>query len=212
MKADALIFDLDGTLWNSTEAVAKGWNQGAKKAGLDRAEITTQEIEGVCGKIFIECVETIFEGMDFDYEEVEPYLIEGEREMIEKLGGNLYPGVKEGLEKLRYRYPIYIVSNCQTWYLNAFFNHSGLFDLFHDFETHGATGLSKGENISLIVKRNNLMNPVYIGDTLGDQEAAQFADIPFYFAKYGFGESDRHTKAFENFRELSKFFLEQSLN
>ncbi len=212
MKADALIFDLDGTLWNSTDAVAKGWNLGAKKAGLERAEITPQEIEGVCGKIWTDCVEVIFEGMDFDLEEVGPYLMEGERELIEKVGGDLYPGVKEGLNKLRYRYPLYIVSNCQTWYLNAFFKHSELYDLFQDFETHGATGLSKGENISLIVKRNNLMNPVYIGDTLGDQEAANFASVPFYFARYGFGEAEKFVAAFEGFRDLTRYFLEENIN
>ncbi|MNW70116.1 hypothetical protein D3C74_493110 [compost metagenome] len=37
------------------------------------------------------------------------------------------------------------------------------------------------------MQRNNLANPVYVGDTEGDQSAAAFAGIPFVFASYGFG-------------------------
>lgn len=49
------------------------------------------------------------------------------------------------------------------------------------------TGLNKDENIKLIVKRNNLKNPVYVGDTQGDFLACKNANVPFIFAAYGFG-------------------------
>ncbi len=33
-----------------------------------------------------------------------------------------------------------------------------------------------------------IKNSIYVGDTIGDKTAADFAGIPFGFASYGFGE------------------------
>ena len=52
----------------------------------------------------------------------------------------------------------------------------------------GRTGKPKSENIKLIVERNNLQNPVYVGDTQWDCDAATAAGVPFIFAAYGFGK------------------------
>ena len=57
-----------------------------------------------------------------------------------------------------------------------------------DFECIGRTGKPKSENIKLIVERNHLQNPVYVGDTQWDCDAATAADVPFIFAAYGFGK------------------------
>ncbi len=35
-RHDALIFDIDGTLWNASPASAKGWTRGLAKLGIDR--------------------------------------------------------------------------------------------------------------------------------------------------------------------------------
>ena len=56
-----------------------------------------------------------------------------------------------------------------------------------DIECFGNTGKNKGENIRLLVKRNSLKAPVYIGDTKGDCDASKEAGVPFIFASYGFG-------------------------
>ena len=37
----------------------------------------------------------------------------------------------------------------------------------------------------------NLSDPVYIGDTIGDFNACQKAGVPFIFAEYGFGQVDK---------------------
>ena len=58
---------------------------------------------------------------------------------------------------------------------------------FTDWECSGRTGLPKGENIRLVVERNHLQAPVYVGDTRLDYEAAQQAGVPFIHAAYGFG-------------------------
>ena len=72
---------------------------------------------------------------------------------------------------------------------------------FDDYECAGRTGLSKGDNIKLVVQRNHLQKPVYIGDTISDYAAARAAGVPFIFAEYGFGEvenPDYTAKTFED--------------
>ena len=76
--------------------------------------------------------------------------------------------------------------------------------LIKDFECFGNNGLPKDENISLIVKRNGLKKPVYVGDTQGDFEACKKAGVPFIWVAYGFGhpETDDYFAKIEKFTEL----------
>lgn len=45
-----IIFDMDGTLWDSAENVAKSWNVAIRQYGVREKELTTQDIQGVMGK------------------------------------------------------------------------------------------------------------------------------------------------------------------
>ncbi|MFQ9344755.1 MAG: HAD family hydrolase [Coprococcus sp.] len=47
---------------------------------------------------------------------------------------------------------------------------------------------SKNESIRLLMERNHLQDVVYVGDTSGDFDACQKADVPFIYASYGFGD------------------------
>ena len=105
--------------------------------------------------------------------------------------GMLYPGLAETLRELRdMGYELAVVSNCQRGYVEAFLHSSGLGSQFIDYEEWERTGLTKGENIRLVMERNHYAKGVYIGDTKKDREAALLAGIPFIHAAYGFGEVD----------------------
>ncbi len=99
-----------------------------------------------------------------------------------------------------------VVSNCQHGYIEAFYKYHSLEKYFLDYENPGRTGLSKGENIKLIIKRNDLTSPVYVGDTEGDLDASEFAGVPFVYAKYGFGKVSKYDYVIENFNELLQTF------
>jgi phosphoglycolate phosphatase len=114
--------------------------------------------------------------------------------------------LEEVLQALSEKYELYIVSNCQEGYIEAFYAYHGLEKYFRDFENPGRTGLSKGENIKLLMKRNGLEAPVYVGDTAGDQKAAKDAGIPFVYAKYGFGDVEDYDYAIERFDALLEIF------
>lgn len=84
-------------------------------------------------------------------------------------------------------YDLFIVSNCQKGYIEAFLEYYKLNDLFMDFECSGNTGLNKEKNIKKIIDRNNLNNSIYIGDTYTDYISSKNNNIRFIYSKYGFG-------------------------
>ncbi|WP_368073022.1 HAD family hydrolase [Virgibacillus salinus] len=131
---------------------------------------------------------------------------EVEHSFLEKNGGVLYQNVENVLKKLSQKYKLYIVSNCQDCYIETFYKYHKLEKYLFDFENPGRTALSKGRNIILVIDRNNLSNPVYVGDTEGDLEAARFAEIPFIYAEYGFGQVSQYDKVIESFEELLCIF------
>ena len=118
----------------------------------------------------------------------------------------MYDGVEHVLERLSQKYNLYIVSNCQEGYIESFYEYHALDKHFTDFENPGRTGLSKGENIQLIMERNDVAKAVYVGDTKGDHEAAKMAGLPFVYAAYGFGDADEFDYVIEEFEELLELF------
>ena len=102
-------------------------------------------------------------------------------------GGRIYEGVEEMLKTLSAERPLFIVSNCQTGYVEAFLEYSGYGRYITDYEYQGRLGLSKAENIRLIMERNSLENCVYVGDTAHDEKSAHSAGCDFVHAAYGFG-------------------------
>ena len=57
-----------------------------------------------------------------------------------------------------------------------------------------------------MVKLHNLKAPIYVGDTYGDQIAAEEAEVPFAFASYGFGEATNYDYKLSSFEELAEIF------
>ena len=112
------------------------------------------------------------------------------------------------MRRLAEKYPLLIVSNCQSGYIELFLEKTGLGDIVTDMECFGNTKCSKGENIRSVADRNELKYPVYIGDTLGDYEACEMAKVPMIFAAYGFGEVLDAAAKIGQFQELLEIFTE----
>ena len=97
---------------------------------------------------------------------------------------------------------MFIVSNCQSGYIELFLKKTGLAPYVTDTECFGDTGMKKAENIRLVVARNGLQQPVYVGDTKGDEEAAHAAGVPFVHAAYGFGRAVQPEAVIGTFSDL----------
>ena len=202
-QVDSILFDLDGTLWDSREGVVESWNLILKQKRPDIEALTKQDLTRLMGLQLPEIGKQLFP--DLEEKEREALLQECcvfENQYLENKGFTLYPQIEEGIKRLAKKYTLCIVSNCQEGYIETFFKATGLGKYFKDFENPGRTGLLKGENIRLVVERNQLKHPVYIGDTLGDFKAARQAGVPFIFASYGFGEVEEYEKRIKSFKDL----------
>ena len=52
------------------------------------------------------------------------------------------------------------------------------------------------------MERNHIKNAIYVGDTMSDKTAADFAGIPFCFASYGFGEVEEYDYKLDDIVDL----------
>ena len=97
-----------------------------------------------------------------------------------------------------------MVSNCKDGYIQAFLDYYRLHEIFPDFESAGATGLTKGENIALVLSRNGFTTDeaLYVGDTIWDMEASMKAGVDFLHAAYGFGSVPEGTPRVSSPREI----------
>ncbi len=197
----AVVFDLDGTLWNACSPCAAAWTAVLQKRGYGLV-ITKEQIESVCGLPFPECVRRLCPAVpEKDLPSVMAQIDESEQAYLRRQGGELYPGVREGLRELAKQRPLYLVSNCQESYLQIFLSLTGTEDIFRDWECHGRTGRSKSENLRLLAERNSLTSAVYVGDTEGDRVASLDAGYAFIYAAYGFGDLT-HTPRYSDFPGL----------
>ena len=183
MQQDALILDVDGTLWNSTEIVAKAWTKAVKEGGGSRT-ITAKMLQEQFGKT----MKVIADNLLPELTPQQRYAIMDvccvyEHEALEEDPCRIcYPGVIQTIKELAKHTKLMIVSNCQSGYIELFLRKTGLEQYITDKECYGDTGKNKDENIRLVVERNHLQHPVYVGDTQGDCDAAEKAGVPFVFA------------------------------
>ncbi len=146
-SCDSIIFDLDGTLWDASSSTAQGWNRISEELNLSLS-ISADMIRSVSGLPFDQCVEKIFANQSFSMPNLKDKLDQAEKEDILKHGALLYPGVQEWLPKLSQHYRLFLVSNCQDWYLKAFLEKSNLSQYFSDSLCFGQTGQPKTKKYS----------------------------------------------------------------
>lgn len=185
---DGILFDLDGTLWDATAAVAKSWTLGLEQLNIQRPPVTVEELFPCMGLLLPDILERLVPGQTPEMQDkIISHCCRVENDYLALHGAPLYPGEEEALAALSKRYPLFVVSNCEKGYIEAYFAGTGMGKYFTDFESAGNTGLTKAENIALVVKRHGLTKPVYVGDTALDYKSAAEAGLPFVHAAYGFG-------------------------
>lgn len=197
-----LLFDLDGTLWDATATLVAPWNTVLHRFGYLHPPLTRQDMVGFMGKTAAQIGQMLLPDDPETGRRICMESCEVELPDLREKGGVLYPQLTETLDALRRQYHLYIVSNCQEGYIQAFLAHHQLGDRFEDFEYEGRTRLTKGENIRLVAQRNGLDCALYVGDTQSDMDAADAAGLPFVHASYGFGTVNRETPVLHTFAEL----------
>lgn len=202
---NAIILDVDGTLWDTTDLVARAWTDAALGLHIALSEpVTGQRLKKEFGKPMDEIAGNLFPDLSpAARKQVMDACCAAEEACLEACRENLlFPGVEETIRTLSASRKLFIVSNCQKGYIELFLKKTGLSNCILDFECFGNTGLSKGENIRLLMERQHLSQAFYVGDTQGDLDACRHAGIPFVFASYGFGHPETFAHKISCFSEL----------
>ena len=206
MNYESLIFDIDGTLWDSRALVAEGYNIQLRAEGLGHLCVTAEDFLPLFGKIMTEIADVIFGEIPLPerYALMERCMAT-ENEYLHQNPCRIgYDGVRETMAELATRHRLFIVSNSQCGYPELCIEKLGLGDYISAHLCFGDTGAEKGVTIRRLMERHGIENAVYIGDTLGDMEAAEQAGIDFILAGYGFGNPPRYVAKIDQFCDLLK--------
>ena len=200
----SLIFDIDGTLWDSRALVAEGYNIQLNAEGYPHLCVDAEVLRPLFGKTMTDIADVIlaevplperYNLMERCMDTENKYLAENEC----RIG---FEGVKETLEVLKQDYRLFIVSNAQCGYPELCMEKLGIAHLFEGHLCFGDTGTEKGETILELMRRHKITDAFYIGDTQGDYEATKVAGIPFIFCAFGFGNPRGYAAKLEDFRQL----------
>ena len=208
IKTDALLLDVDGTLWDSTSIVAKAWNKAARETGFEDLNVEPDVLKGLFGKTMDEIAYALVPGASKEKRDelMDRCVIYEQQALEEDTCRICYPGVIDTIKYLSERLPLAIVSNCQSGYIELFMKKTGLTSReIHDKECFGDTGNGKTLNILSVMERNGYKKAYYVGDTEGDRIAVREAGIGFISADYGFGdpsEADIRIDRFDRLREI----------
>lgn len=200
--------DIDGTLWNTTGVVAKAWNKAIADCGFDAALVNASGLQKEFGK-----------PMNVIADDLWPALSQGQKDLLmkqccvreqealkESHEDISYPAVRDTIKALAQKFRLYIVSNCQSGYIELTMEKNKIADFIKDHECYGDTGLGKADNLSLLVRRNGIKAPVYVGDTQGDADACREAGVKFVWAGYGFGDVKEFAAKVDRFDQLLDLF------
>ncbi len=185
---DSVIFDIDGTIWDSTEVVAQSYNDVFERENVDR-RVTSDDLRGLFGRTMDEIFDKLFPDTDEKLKrKLQEGCVEAEQIKLKNTPGKFYEGIIETINRLAEKYPLYIVSNAQSGYIEKVMAYGGFEKEIKAHLCFGDTGVSKGETIKILMEREKINNPVYIGDIQGDADACKKAGIDIIYASYGFGK------------------------
>lgn len=204
MKYDGLIFDIDGTLWDSRKVVADSWNAAIAEHTKYSIKLEPESIGKLFGKPMDEIFRAIFgEIPESESEALVDLLYNYENHYLDMYPPAAYDGVYETLKALSRDYKLYIVTNAQRGYTEKLFAATGICPFFCDWLCYGDTNAPKSVTLSRLIERNGIKNPVYIGDTQGDADACREAGVPMIYAAYGLGEVADAKTTINDIRELT---------
>lgn len=198
-----ILFDLDGTLWDSSAEVVAAWNQCIREQAQRPEQFTLDDMHRFMGRTLEDIAAMMFPALpQAEQLRIIRMCTAAEHEYLLTHPAGLYSDECDIMRQLAEDYVLGIVSNCQSGYIEIYLDQIGFADVFCDFECAGNTGLSKGKNIRLVMERQGITDCIYLGDTQGDADAAKEAGIPFIHAAYGFGKVDACAAAIDDIRRL----------
>ena len=198
---------MDGTLWDNVDNYVISWNRALDNLGYPPT-LTRKQMIAEMGKEVRKIVEDLFP--DVSTEKIDLLLDEIDVEynkLVPTMKSKVYHHVIEGLNRLKTKYKLLLLSNCEEGGLVNFMNYTKTNHLILDYMEYGQNNMPKSFNLKLLKEKHQLKSPIYIGDTEGDSRQSSLADIPFVFVTYGFGKTEQFNLQFHSFEELTEYFM-----
>ena len=102
MQIESIILDVDGTLWDSTELVAKSWNRAIRDIGITHIDVTADRLKTLFGRTMKEIADVVLAGCSEEEKaQVMDLCCRYEHEDLENDECDmLYPNVRETIIEL----------------------------------------------------------------------------------------------------------------
>lgn len=198
----AILFDLDGTLWNALDTITEAWNKAMKEHNL-KYSFSLETMKSFMGLTPKETAPLAFKDVDLN-KGLEYFVLclNEEIKFLRVHPGKLYEDEEEVLKELSKHYPLFIVSNSDKGYIEDYLNAYDFNKYFKDHVCAGDTDLEKWQNILYIKNKYQLEEIIYVGDTKKDLNESIKAGVKFIHASYGFGEIEEEVLKISKLREL----------
>ena len=182
-----LIFDFDGTIFQSSKATHQVLLKAFSELGIKRT-ITEEDVKNQLGEPAEQFYKNLL-GPEYAY--LWQKTLNKYDPMIPKFG-NTFSGVIDTLNALKERgYKLALCSNCGLEYFNEAISYLGIKPYFDYMECNGENNLTKTDLVKKVI--NEIfprIKAVVIGDKIHDIEAAQANNIPSIGALYGYGKDE----------------------
>lgn len=198
----AILFDLDGTLWNALDTITEAWNKAMKEHNL-KYSFSLETMKSFMGLTPKETAPLAFKDVDLN-KGLEYFVLclNEEIKFLRVHPGKLHEDEEEVLKELSKHYPLFIVSNSDKGYIEDYLNAYDFNKYFKDHVCAGDTDLEKWQNILYIKNKYQLEEIIYVGDTKKDLNESIKAGVKFIHASYGFGEIEEEVLKISKLREL----------
>ncbi len=205
MNQKLIIFDMDGTLINSSLTIANAINYVRKNLGF--APMDQKEILRMVNDHTLNPAKTFYhaEAFDADHERwfSEYYTRNHEKELV------LYDGIKEMLDLLKEEgYALAVATNAYRGSTIESLTHLNVYDHFDAIACYDDVEKGKPypDMLYKILDELDHSNDksIFIGDGPRDEAASKNADIPYLMVDWGFTE---HTNAVRSVDELKEILL-----
>ena len=208
MDKTLIIFDMDGTLVNSSITIANAINYVRKQLGFEPMD--TQMLLSKVNDPTINPAQFFYHAPRFEHDHErwfsEYYTRNHDKELV------LYDGIKELLEELRHKgFKLAVATNAYRRSTIESLTHLGIYLYFDAIACYDDVYKGKPYPDMLLKLLDELKVPkseaLFIGDGPRDEQAAKRAGIDYIMVDWGFTDHEREKKVVGSVEELRRILL-----
>jgi phosphoglycolate phosphatase len=189
IKEGNLIFDLDGTLFDSAPEIIDCLNEIFKKNNI---KVKNNFDQSIIGPPLKDILKSIIQKKDIS--KIDVLMSEFIKLYDSKYcyKSRLYKSVRETLEILKRKKRLFLITNKRLAPTKIMLENKEIIQFFENYFCVDVNDVKKKDKNTLIANtlvdlNINPKDTVYIGDTKGDFFASHNNDIKFIFAEWGYG-------------------------